>query len=255
MSSTIAIINQKGGVGKSTTASAISSGLTSRGFKVLAVDLDPQCDLSNTFNSDKKTPTSFALLSGEISAKDAIKKTTYGDIINSSSSLSGADGFITDTGKEYKLKEGLACTCDDYDFIIIDTPPALGILTVNALTASNFVVIPAQADIFSMNGVNRLYETIKTVKKYCNPSLVILGVLLTRYNARAVISREIKEVVESLAEQMGTKLFKHKIREAIAIKESQIKQQSIYEYAKNASVTSDYNSFLDELLEDMKQHD
>ena len=135
-----------------------------------------------------------------------------------------------------------------YDYIIVDTPPALGILTVNALTACDSVIIPAQADIYSLQGIEQLAETMKPVKKYCNPALRIEGILLTRYSPRSVLSREVAELAEQLAAKLNTKLFKATIREAIAVKEAQISQQSLYSYAPKAKVTEDYTALIDELI-------
>ena len=152
---TVSVINQKGGVGKSTTAEMLVSALYLKGFKVLAIDLDAQGNLSYSLAADSNSPTILEVLTEEISAKDAIKH-ARADIISSNKALAGADAFIADTGKEYRLKEALEKISKNYDFCIIDTPPALGILTVNALTASDSVIIPAQADIYSLQGIENL---------------------------------------------------------------------------------------------------
>lgn len=244
---TVSVINQKGGVGKSTTAEMLVSALSMKGFKVLAVDLDAQGNLSYSLAADLNSPTVLEVLTEEISAKDAIKK-ARGDIISSNKALAGADAFIADTGKEYRLKEALEKIAQNYDFCIIDTPPALGILTINALTASNSVIIPAQADIYSLQGIENLEETIKAVKKYCNPALEIEGILLTRYNPRTILSREVSEMAEKLAKKLETKLFKSKIRDAVAVKEAQISQESLFKYAPKSNVTKDYENFINEFL-------
>lgn len=244
---TVSVINQKGGVGKSTTAEMLISGLSLKGFKVLAIDLDAQGNLSYSLASDSNPPTILEVLTEEISAKDAIKH-ARADIISSNKALAGADAFIADTGKEYRLKEALEKIEKKYDFCIIDTPPALGILTINALTASGSVIIPAQADIYSLQGIENLEETIKAVKKYCNPNLKIEGILLTRYNPRTILSREVSEMAEKLAKKLETKLFKAKIRDAVAVKEAQISQESLFKYAPKSNVTQDYESFINEFL-------
>lgn len=247
----IAIINQKGGVGKSTTAEALIAGLLSKGFSVLAVDIDAQANLSYTAGAKTDGATVLGVLTGEVKTEDAIQKTESGDVIAANKALAGADAFITDTGKEYRLKEALERIEGKYQYIVIDTPPALGILTVNALTACHSVIIPAQADIYSLMGIEQLADTIQPVRKYCNPNLKIEGILLTRYNSRAVLSRDIAEYAKQLAGKLGTKLFKSTIREAITVKEAQINQQSLFQYAPKAKVTGDYESFLEELLEEM----
>lgn len=244
-----AVINQKGGVGKSTTAAAMWAGFTLRGFKTLAIDLDAQGNLSFTAAASSDGNTVLEVLTGSCTASEAIQSTPTGDIIAASKALSGADAFIADTGKEYRLREALEPIKEQYDFIIIDTPPALGILTVNALTACHSVIIPAQADVYSLQGIGQLAETIKPVKKYCNPGLTIEGILLTRYSGRAVLSREVLELMQQQAAALNTKLFKVQIREAISVKEAQISQKSLFEYAPKAKVTEDYSAFLDEIID------
>lgn len=244
---TVSVINQKGGVGKSTTAEMLISALSLKGFKVLAIDLDAQGNLSYSLAANLDSPTILEVLTEEISAKDAIKKART-DVISSNKALAGADAFIADTGKEYRLKEALEKIAKNYDFCIIDTPPALGILTINALTASDSVIIPAQADIYSLQGIENLEETIKAVKKYCNPNLKIEGILLTRYNPRTILSREVSEMAEKLAEKLETKLFKAKIRDAVAVKEAQISQESLFKYAAKSNVAKDYEGFINEFL-------
>ena len=244
---TVSVINQKGGVGKSTTAEMLVSALSLKGFKVLAIDLDAQGNLSYSLAADLNSPTILEVLTEEISVKDAIKK-ARADVISSNKALAGADAFIADTGKEYRLKEALEKIAKNYDFCIIDTPPALGIFTINALTASDSVIIPAQADIYSLQGIENLEETIKAVKKYCNPNLKIEGILLTRYNPRTILSREVSEMAEKLAEKLETKLFKAKIRDAVAVKEAQISQESLFKYAPKSNVTKDYEGFINEFL-------
>lgn len=250
MSKVIGIINQKGGVGKSSTAEALAAGLTLRGYSTLSIDLDSQCNLSYTAGAVMEGASALGMLIGEISAEDAIQATSLGDVIPASKALAGADSFITATGKEYKLREALEPLQSRYDYIVLDTPPALGILTINALTACNTVIIPAQADIYSLQGITQLNDTIKTVKKYTNPKLEIAGILLTRYSSRSVLSKQLAELIAGEATKIGTKLFQATIREAIAVKEAQVLQQTLFSYAPKAKVAEDYNRFIDELLKE-----
>lgn len=247
----IAIANQKGGVAKTTTTLAIGAGLARKGYKVLFVDLDAQTNLSYVMEADATGltgRTSLDVMEGRASASDAIQHTRHGDIIAASPALAGADAVLTQVGKEYRLKEAMEPLAPMYDFILLDTPPALGILTVNALTACNGCIIPAQADIYSLQGISQLYNTLQTVKKYCNPSLKVLGILLTRFNARAIISREAAEMIAQAADQMGSRLYTARIRECTAIKEAQACREDIFTYAPHSNAAADYAALIDEIL-------
>ena len=248
----IAVINQKGGVGKSTTASAIGGGLTREGAKVLSIDLDPQCNLSYLMEANISGLTQASaidVLQGNASASDALQHTAQGDLIAASPALAGADMVLTATGKEYRLKEALEALAGGYDYCVIDTPPALGILTVNALTACNGCIIPAGADFLSLQGIGQLHGTIETIRKYCNPGLKVYGIVLTRYSARAVISREVSAMMEDTAATLQTRLYDTRIRECTAIKEAQAMRQDIYTYAPRSNATADYMALIKEIKE------
>jgi len=245
---TVAIINQKGGVGKTTTAHALGTGLHLTGYRVLFVDLDPQGNLSYIVNAAPQDLAALDVLQQNAAITKVIQHTDQGDILASSPALTGADITITGSGKEYRLRDALENIQDSYDYCILDTPPALGILTVNSLTACHDAIVTAQADVFSLQGISRLYDTMETVKQYCNPSLTVKGILLTRYSQRTIISREVTELLEQTAVQLNTKLFTSKIREATAIKEAQAMRQSIYSYAPGSNVCLDYMAFVEEYL-------
>lgn len=245
---TLTIINQKGGVGKSTTAHALGSGLAIKGYKVLYIDLDGQGNLSYALKASTAGYGSLGVLQRPETIKSEIQRLEDGDIIASTPNLVIADSVIVDTGKEYRLKEALQAVAGLYDYCIVDTPPALSILTINALTASYGAIIPAQADIYSLQGIAQLNNTISAVTKYCNPGLKVLGVLLTRFNGRSVIRREVAELLESHAQGMNTKLFASRIRECTAIVEAQAVQESIYKYAPKSNASKDYTAFVEELL-------
>ena len=250
MGECIAISNQKGGVGKSTTANALGAGLFHRGYKVLYVDMDAQGNLSYSMGATGKALTSLEVLTGTATAKEAILQTPQGDLIPASPALASADALITETGKEYRLKEALEPVSGDYDYIVIDCPPALGILTINALTACNSVIVPVQADAYSLQGIGQLAQTIQTVRKYCNRDLSIKGILATRYKGRAVLTKDMTELLEETASQLQTKLFKTRIRDAVAIPESQASQQDLFSYAPKSKVAEDYGAFVEEVLEE-----
>lgn len=246
---TYAIINQKGGVGKSITALSVGAALTLKGYTVLCIDLDAQGNLSYTMKADTQGYSAMELIQRPETAKDGIQHTEQGDIIASSPSLSGADTAITQTGKEYRLKEALEVLDKEYEYCIIDTPPSLGILTINALTASLGVIIPAQADVYSIQGINQLHNTIQTVKHYCSQNLCIMGILLTRYSKRSVISQELADTIDKIAKKLDTNIYKTRIRECVALRESQTLQQNIFTYAPKCNAAADYRDLVTEILE------
>ena len=249
MKNIITITNQKGGVGKTTTAHALATGLTIKGYKTLIVDMDPQANVSYTMGIDEAENTIYDVLKGQVSSLDAIQKTEHGDILPSTLLLAGADMEFTSTGREYLLRDALEPLKDSYDYIIIDTPPQLGILTVNSLVASDNIIITMGADIYSLKGLTQLYSTYMSVKKYCNHELSISGLLLTRYNNRTIINKDLREVMKDHAKQLGTKLFDTAIREGIAIREAQALQTTIYDHAPKSNPAKDYLSFIEEYLQ------
>jgi len=249
MKEIISIINQKGGVGKSTTAHALGCGMLMHGYRVLFIDLDGQGNLSQTLNADETEYSILDVLLNKVSAREAICIVDDKHVLASSSSLAGADTLIVEVGKEFRLREALAPLENEYDYIILDTPPALGILTVNALTASTSIIIPAQADIYSLEGMEQLMGTVDTVKKYTNPNLTVKGILLTRHNPRAVLTRDITDMVRFKAKNLGAKFYSNPIRENISIKEAQLSRTSIFNYAPKSNAAEDYGNFLKEVLE------
>ena len=245
---TISVINQKGGVAKTTTASAIGAGLLLRGQRVLFVDLDAQGNLGYSLRAEASDRNALTVLQRPKTAESAIQHLAQGDIIPSTPNMAGADLAITQTGKEYRLREALEGIQGKYDYCVIDTPPALGIATINALTASQGIVIPCQADIYSIQGLAQLSSTIDAVRKYCNPQLQILGILLTRYNKRSIIRRDVAETLAEVAQHLNTKLFDTRIRECTALVEAQARRQSIYQYSPRSNATADYKALVDEIL-------
>jgi chromosome partitioning protein len=250
MAKVISVSNQKGGVGKTTTTGAVAAGFKLKGYRVLCVDLDPQSNLS--FSSGAETedcPTIYEILRGEAKTSFSIQKMPSFDIVSSNILLSGIELEFTQTGREYLLKEALNTVKDKYDYIFIDTPPALSILTVNAFTASDYIIIPMNADIFSLQGIAQLSETIDRVRKYCNSNLKVEGIVLTKFNKRTVLSREIKGTAELIAEKLNTSIFDSTIRSSVAIMEAQTNQQDIYNYSPKNAASQDYMDLVEELIE------
>lgn len=245
-------INQKGGVGKTTTVQALAAGLTLRGFKVLMLDLDPQGNLSATLSARKEFPTIYEVIKKEANIKDAIiERLPWGDLVPFNSMLSTInvvkpDGEIGHTISPNYFKEVIQPLKRKYDFIFIDTPPSLSILTVGALAASDSTLIIAQAEPYSFEGLAQLLPTIMGVKEVLNNKLTIKGIMITQYFGRASISQTMADEMLRTANQLKTKLFKTMIRDCTAIRMAQAQKKSIFTRASIAR--DDYNALIDELL-------
>ena len=249
----ITVINQKGGVGKTTTAHALGAWLQNKqNKKVLFIDLDQQGNLTYATNASHSENNALGLLINAKLDKQAIQTTpTNYQIIPSSPMLANVESMLTMTGREYRLKEALS-GLQGYDYIVMDTPPSLNILTINALTASNFALIPAQADIFSVQGITQLGQTIDAVKRYTNKNLQVLGIILTRYSNRNILSRDLQQVIEDTAKSIHTKTYTQNIREAIAIKEAQALRQDIFSYDAKGNATQDYGNLFQEIWQEIQ---
>ena len=246
MTQIITVTNQKGGVGKTTTASALVCGLHQRGARVLGVDLDPQGNLGFTLGLDPDQPhTVYDMLKGACSIEQAIAATEYGDILPSDIMLSAAEVDFTATQREFMLDRQLSMVKDKYDFVIIDTPPALNILTVNAYVASTGLIIPMEAEVLSLVGITQLQETIETVRDSLNPNLKVLGVLINKYNPRLTLSREILDMAEEVANQLDTKVFQVKIRRSVGVAMAPAHGQSVLTYQPNSKSAQDLQFVVD----------
>lgn len=244
---TIAIIAQKGGTGKTTTAHALASGLSRRGARVLLIDADPQGNLTFAMKAATARANLYSVLIGDTTAQEAIQQQGNIAFITASPLLATLDVTLTQGGKEHRLKTALNSIAGQFDYCVIDTPPALGIIATNALTASNRAIITAQADIFSLQGIGALLPIIQVIRQRTNAGLKIEGILLTRHNPRTIISREIMAMLEATAKQMQTRVFTATIRENTAIKEAQATQQDLFTYDSNSNASKDYSAFIDEL--------
>lgn len=250
-----AVANQKGGVSKTTTVQCIGAGLAHYGYKVLLIDLDPQSNLTSICHAvsdaqDKNTVTMLEILAKENKINDGIQHLDLYDIIPSSMFLASIDSRITDQmARPYRLQNALKELKGEYDYILIDTPPALGTLTNNALVAADEVIIPAQADILSLQGVSQLYETIESAKEHANPNLKIAGIVLTRFQGRANLTKELVTLFDGAASQLKTTVFKTRIREAIAVKEAQAALSDIFTVDPKSNASADYNALIKEIFD------
>lgn len=248
----ITLTNQKGGVGKTSSTAALISGLTARGNKVLGVDLDPQGNLGFSLGIEiEDCGTIYEAFKNQVQLADIIQHTPYGDIVPSNILLSGAELEFNQTGREFLLKNLLEPVISDYDYIVIDTPPALNILTVNAYVTSQALIVPMIPDILSLLGVSQLKETVDNVKKFYNENLRVIGILLTKFNARLNLAREVLEMSETMADLLETKVFDTKIRNGVAIAEAPAHGESIFDYAPKSNPALDYDAFVSEVITDL----
>lgn len=247
----ISIINQKGGVAKTTTAHALSTGLAIlHNKKVLAIDIDPQGNLSSILKAEG---TRGVL---EVFKKEPIKtciQETYLenlDLLKSSVELNSIDTLLAnDIGKNQRLKQALTKIKKDYDYCIIDTPPNLSTLTVNALVSSDRVIITSQADLLSIHGIYQLAETIDGIREFnLNKKLKIDGILITRYQSRTNLSKQIRTELELVANDLKTKVYNTEITESTVHRENIALNQSIFEYKPTHKGAKEYQAFIREVI-------
>ena len=247
MAEIIAVANQKGGIGKTTTALALADGLHNLGKAVLYVDLDPQCNGTDNFKAKVDgVGTLYDLLTN--GDTDCIQKSDRGDIIAGDPLLKDDEKLLVGVSAAYKLRKGLEKVKPLYDYIILDTRPSLSILLTNALTAADRVVIPLTADRFGLQGLVQLHDTIKEVKEFTNPDLKVDGLLLVKHNVRTNLSKGISQSLPAYADLFESKVYRTYIRESVAAKEAQAAQESLFAWAPNSTTAQDYMSFLEELI-------
>ena len=244
----ISVANQKGGTAKTSTAHALVTGAAYKGKRSLAIDFDPQGNLSFIMGADANRAGAYELMKQQAKAAQIVQYTSQGDIIPASLNLAAADTeFSGKPGRDFFLQAALEPLQDAYDVVVIDTPPTLGTLLVNALTASDEVIIPMNADILSLQGLYQLAETINQVKSFCNKGLKVTGILLTRYSGRTVLARDIKETIEAKCAELGIPLLNTVIRDGVAVREAQTTQESLFAYARNSNPAKDYLQLFDEI--------
>jgi len=246
MGKIISLLNHKGGVGKTTSAINIGAGLVELGQKVLLIDLDPQANLSLSLGIPRQGNTIYEALRGE----SELEPFTYReglDVIMSTLDLSGAEmELINEAGREFILRELFEPVKEDYDYIIIDCPPSLGLLTLNALTSSDLVYIPLQAEFLALQGLAKIKQIIDKVRFRLNKKLEIGGVIATMYDGRKVLNRD---VVETIRKYFGEKVFDTLIRDNVALAEAPAQRKDIFRYSRNSPGAHDYLALSKEILE------
>ena len=253
----IAVANQKGGVGKTTTSINLSACLAEKGKKVLLVDMDSQGNTTSGLGLEKNEleKTIYEVLREEISVEDAIVEIEdcFGNLflIPSNRNLAGAEiELITSENMQYILKEKLAPIKDQYDYIILDCPPALGMLTVNAMTASDSVLVPIQCEFYALDGLSQLIYTINLIQENLNPSLEIEGVVFTMYDARTNLSLQ---VVENVKDNLNQNIYKTIIPRNVRLAEAPSHGLPINLYDKKSSGAEAYHLLADEVLENTEK--
>lgn len=245
MSKVISISNHKGGVGKTTSAINIGSGLNKLKKKVLLIDLDPQANLSQSLGVIEPERTIYGAIRGDYDI-EPIEILKGLDLIPSTLDLSGAEIEMSgEAGREYILKELIEPLRPSYDFIIIDIPPSLGLLTINAFTASDSILIPLQAQYLALQGLTKLIEVVDKIKRRLNKELRVGGVFITQYDSRKVLNRDVVATIEA---HFKDEVFKTKVRDNIALAEAPANGLDIFRYNPKSYGAEDYLSLSKEIL-------
>lgn len=246
----IAISNHKGGVGKTTSTINIGAGLANQGKKVLLLDIDPQANMSQSLGIKESEHNIYGAFKGKY-ALEPIELYKNLDIIPSTSDLSAAEVELSaEAGGEYLLKELLEPIVSSYDFILIDCPPSLGLLTINSFTACHEVFIPLQAEYLALQGISKLLGVVDKIKKRINKELVIGGIFITQYDNRKVLNRYVEDTIN---EHFKTEVFKTQIRENIALAEAPNSGMDIFRYQPTSKGAEDYKNLCKEILKKYKK--
>ena len=248
MTKIIAILNHKGGVGKTTTTINLAAALQQKKKRVLAIDMDGQANLTESFGfSIEEEKTVYGAMRGEYPLP-LVKVGNGISIVPSCLDLSAAESeLINEPGRELILKGLIARLLDtqQFDYILIDCPPSLGLLTLNALTAADYLIIPVQAQFLAMRGMAKITNVIEIVRERLNPNLNIGGIVITQFDKRKTLNKNVSEIIN---DSFCDKVFKTVIRDNVALAEAPIKGKNIFEYNKNSNGAKDYMSLAQEVL-------